>query len=60
MNSKKDFSDLFDENFEVTYDAVSYTHLDVYKRQPSPFPELPGCFPSVSVLSVFLCSLARR
>ena len=26
---------IIDEYYEEGYDAVSYTHLDVYKRQPS-------------------------
>ena len=29
----------------VNIDAVSYTHLDVYKRQPSPLPHCTGSAP---------------
>ena len=31
----------------LSYDAVSYTHLDVYKRQPTPSPSAACCCSAV-------------
>ena len=46
----KDMEDALDDarNEGISYIPVSYTHLDVYKRQPVPLPYVSPRFSAVS------------